>query len=150
MKNLFDRESVAEVKQRIARLTAASTREWGTMSAPQALAHCSAGMEMALGESTPPMMFIGRIIGGMVKRLAIGSEGPFKRNSPTAKNLLVEGERDLETERAKLKGLIDRFVAAGAPGCTTHPHPFFGRLTPDEWSVLMYKHIDHHLRQFGV
>ena len=46
--------------------------------------------------------------------------------------------------------LIDRFAAAGPKGCTTHPHSFFGPLTPDEWAILMYKHLDHHLRQFGV
>lgn len=44
----------------------------------------------------------------------------------------------------------DRFAAAGPKGCTTHPHTFFGRLTPEEWATLMYKHLDHHLRQFGV
>jgi LPS sulfotransferase NodH len=46
--------------------------------------------------------------------------------------------------------MIDRFVAAGPKGCTTHPHSFFGRLTAEEWAILMYKHLDHHLRQFGV
>ncbi len=46
--------------------------------------------------------------------------------------------------------LIDRFATAGREGCTSHPHSFFGRLTPDEWAILMYKHLDHHLRQFGV
>jgi hypothetical protein len=46
--------------------------------------------------------------------------------------------------------LIDRFAAAGPQGCTTHPHAFFGSLTPDEWAILMYKHLDHHLRQFGA
>jgi hypothetical protein len=49
-----------------------------------------------------------------------------------------------------LRGLIDRFVASGPAGCTNHPHSFFGRLTPEEWAILMYKHLDHHLRQFGV
>jgi hypothetical protein len=49
-----------------------------------------------------------------------------------------------------LYGVIDRFVAAGPKGCTTHPHSFFGPLTPQEWAILMYKHVDHHLRQFGV
>jgi len=46
--------------------------------------------------------------------------------------------------------LVDRFASAGKAGCTTHPHTFFGRMTADEWGILMYKHIDHHLQQFGV
>jgi hypothetical protein len=49
-----------------------------------------------------------------------------------------------------MRALIDRFAAAGPAGCTTHPHAFFGRLTPDEWAILPYKRLDHHLRQFGV
>jgi len=59
-------------------------------------------------------------------------------------------ERDLKAERERLRGLIERFVAGGRAGCTTHPHSFFGKLTPEEWAILMYKHLDHHLRQFGV
>jgi Protein of unknown function (DUF1569) len=53
-------------------------------------------------------------------------------------------------ERERLRGLVDRFCQAGAPGCTSHPHSFFGHLTPEEWAILTYKHLDHHLRQFGV
>jgi LPS sulfotransferase NodH len=64
----------------------------------------------------------------------------MRRNSPTAKDLVVRDERDLDKERERLCGLIDRFAAAGPKGCTTHPHSFFGRLTPEEWAALMYKH----------
>jgi hypothetical protein len=62
----------------------------------------------------------------------------------------VRDERDLDTERQRLCKMIDRFAAAGPQGCTAHPHSFFGRLTPEEWSMWMYKHLDHHLQQFGV
>jgi hypothetical protein len=64
--------------------------------------------------------------------------------------MVVRNERDIEVERTRLSELIDRFVAGGPATCTTHPHSFFGRLTPEEWSMLMYKHLDHHLRQFGA
>jgi CubicO group peptidase (beta-lactamase class C family) len=82
--------------------------------------------------------------------MALGNDEPMRRNAPTSKTLLVQGDRDLETERTRLAGLIDRFVSAGPAGCTTHPHTFFGPLTAAEWAALMYKHADHHLRQFGV
>jgi hypothetical protein len=59
-------------------------------------------------------------------------------------------ERDLGKERERLLGLIDKFAAGGAAGCTKNPHSFFGKMTPEEWAILMYKHLDHHLRQFGV
>ena len=67
-----------------------------------------------------------------------------------APDLIVPDQRDLDAERQRLCALIDRFCAAGHPGCTTNPHSFFGRMTPGEWAILMYKHLDHHLRQFGA
>lgn len=150
MKNLFEATTVAEVKERIVHLRPDSERQWGTMNAGQAVAHCAAGLELAVGDKLPPRLLLGRIIGGIVKPMALGTEEPMRRNSPTVKGLVVKDERDLETERTRLCGLIDRFAAAGPAGCTTHPHSFFGRLTPEEWATLMYKHLDHHLRQFGV
>jgi hypothetical protein len=150
MKNLFEAARVKEVKERIANLKPESPRQWGTMNAAQAMAHCAAGMELALGDRTPPRMFPGRIVGGIIKPMVLGNDEPMRRNSPTVKGLLVRDERDLGMECERLCELINRFCAAGPTGCTRHPHSFFGRLTPDEWAVLMYKHLDHHLRQFGV
>jgi Protein of unknown function (DUF1569) len=149
-RNLFQAERVDEIKGRLRQLTPRNAPKWGKMNPAQTLAHCSAGLEMAAGQIRPPRALIGRIIGPAVKRVAIRDEEPMRRNSPTAKELVVTGERDFETERKRLCGLIDRFAANGPKGCTDHPHAFFGPLTPDEWSILMYKHLDHHLRQFGV
>jgi hypothetical protein len=150
MKNLFEAARVDEVKERTAQLRPDSERLWGKMSPAQALAHCSLGIEWAVGDRIPPRMLMGRIVGRMVKPMVLGNDEPMRRNSPTAKDLVVQDERDLGTERERLCGLIDRFAAAGRQGCTRHPHSFFGRLTPEEWATLMYKHLDHHLRQFGV
>ena len=131
MKNLFEARKVEEVKERMAQLRPDSERMWGKMNPAQALAHCSAAMEMAMGEICPPRMLIGRIIGRMVKPIAFRSDEPMRRNSPTVKDLVVQDERDLGRERERLCGLIDRFAAAGPEGYTTHPHSFFGRLTPE-------------------
>ena len=150
MKNLFEAGRVEEVKERMAQLRPDSERLWGKMNAAQAVAHCSAAVEWAVGDRIPPRMFLGRIMGRIVKPMVFGNDEPLRRNSPTAKDLVVKDERDLGTERERLRGLIDRFAAAGPKGCTTRPHSFFGRLTPEEWAELMYKHLDHHLRQFGV
>lgn len=150
MKSLFEPAQTQEVKSRIARLTPRSERQWGKMTAAQAMAHCAVSMEMALGDNKPPRAFVGRVIGGVIKPLVLRDDEPMRRNSPTMKTLIVEDERDLGRERERLCGLIDRFSAAGPAGCTEHPHSFFGRLKPDEWAILMYKHVDHHLRQFGV
>jgi hypothetical protein len=150
MKNLFEAETVAEVKGRMALLRADSARQWGKMNAAQAMTHCAMGMELALGDRRPPRMLIGRVLGPMVKKKAFVESEPMRRNSPTVPGLAVTDARDFNVERERLCGLIDRFVAAGPGGCTDHPHSFFGRLTPEEWSAWMYKHLDHHLRQFGV
>jgi hypothetical protein len=150
MKNLFEVATVEEVKERLVHLRPDSGRLWGKMNAAQAVAHCSAGLELAVGDRLPPRKLLGRIIGGLVKPMALGNDEPMRRNTPTVKDLVVKDERDLEMERKRLSALIDRFAAAGPGGCTTHPHSFFGRLTPQEWAILMYKHLDHHLRQFGV
>jgi hypothetical protein len=150
MKNLFEAATAENVKERMAQLKPDSERRWGTMNAAQALAHCSAAMEWAVGMTFPPRMLLGRIIGRMVKPMLLGNDEPMRKNSSTVKSLVVQDERDLGMERERLRGLIDRFATTGPKGCTTHPHSFFGRLTPEEWATLMYKHLDHHLRQFGV
>jgi hypothetical protein len=108
------------------------------------------GLGWAVGDIVPPRMFIGRLLGRFVKPLALGDDKPLRRNSPTSPTLVIADQRDLDIERERLCKLIDRFTAAGPAGCTKHPHSFFGKLTPEEWAILSYKHLDHHLRQFGV
>ena len=150
MKQLFEPATAAEVKARLGHLRPDSERRWGTMSAAQAVEHCARGLEQALGDRRPPRMLVGRLLGWAIKPLALGNDAPFRPNSPTVPELVVADARDLDVARARLIGLMDRVVASGPAGCTTHPHSFFGRLRPDEWGELMYKHLDHHLRQFGV
>ena len=150
MKNLFDPEALAEVKARFRGLRADAPRRWGTMTASQMVAHCAIASEMAVGDLLLPRAPIGYLFGRIVKPLALGNDKPFRPNSPTARELVVKGEPAIDVERERLLALLDRFAAAGPAGCTTHPHAFFGKLTPDEWAVLMYKHLDHHLRQFGA
>jgi hypothetical protein len=150
MKNLFDAAVATQVKQRLDMLRIDSERQWGKMSPAQTIAHCASGLEMALGEIRPPRALMGRLIGSMIKPKVVGNDEPFRRNSPTVSELVIHGERNLAAERVRLSSLIDRFVLGGTSVCTIHGHPFFGPLTPTEWAVLMYKHLDHHLRQFGV
>jgi hypothetical protein len=150
LKNLFDAALANQVKQRIDNLRTDSERQWGKMSVAQTIAHCASGLEMGLGEIRPRRVLVGRLIGPLVKPKVVGNDEPLRRNSPTARELVIPGERDLDAERVRLCSLIDRFVSGGTAACTTHPHPFFGRMTPPEWAVLMYKHLDHHLHQFSV
>ena len=150
MTNLFDAATVEEVKERLAKLRPDNERLWGKMTAAQALAHCSAALEDAVGLRFPKRRFMGRLVGPLAKKSIIYDEKPMHRNSPSDKSLLVTDERDFEVERQRLRGLIDRFVEGGPESCTKHPHSFLGRLTPVEWAAMMYQHLTHHLRQFGV
>jgi hypothetical protein len=137
-----------EVKGRITQLKPDSERVWGKMNPAQALAHCSAAMEMAMGEKKPPRIFIGRLLGRFAKKSMIANERPMPPNVGTDKSLAVSDERDFVVERQRLSEFIDRFATGGPGVCTRHPHFFFGPLTPVEWAALMYQHLDHHLRQF--
>jgi hypothetical protein len=150
MKNLFEAATAKEIKERIAKLGPSCQRQWGKMTAPQAMAHCSVAMEWAVGDSFPPRMFVGRIFGPIAKSQVLKDEKPMARNTPTAKSLVIADERELGQECQRLSALIERFNAGGPQGCTRHPHAFFGELAPEQWAQLMYKHVDHHLRQFGV
>jgi hypothetical protein len=78
-RNLFDAARVEEVKQRIARLRPDSQRQWGKMNAPQAVAHCSKGLELALGDLRPPRVLLGRIMGPIIKPKVFRNDEPLRR-----------------------------------------------------------------------
>jgi hypothetical protein len=149
MKNLFQTEAFDEIIQRINKLTPDSARLWGKMEVAQMLAHCTASMEVATGLKTPPRMFIGRILGPFLKS-HFTNDKPLKKNSPTDKSFLVIDQRNFEKEKARLVDIITRFSRGGPEKVTRHSHSFFGKLTPMQWGKGMYKHLDHHLKQFGV
>jgi len=151
MKNVFDATVANDVKTRLGKLGPQSERQRGKMTPPHMLARCSVSMQWAVGEVVPEKGALpARLMGRLVKPMVFRNEDPLRKNSPTARSLIVADERDLGKERDRLSGLINKFAAGGAAGCTRNPHSFFGRMTAEEWAILMYKHLDHHLRQFGV
>ena len=149
MKNLFEASSAAEIRDRIERLRPDSQRQWGVMNVAQMMAHCSAWLEIAAGEKTPPRSLMGRIVGRLAKKSILG-EAPVRRNMPTMKSLIMSGERQFAEEQKLLIDWVGRFSAGGPEQCTTHPHSFFGPMTPVECATMGYKHLDHHLRQFST
>jgi len=149
MKSLYVPECASEINRRLSRLSPESAAVWGKMNAAQALAHCSAAIEVPLGDASPPRLMVGRLLGWAVKPM-FSNEKEFGRNGPTDPTFVVARECDLDAERARLSGLIERFVAAGPESSGKYIHSFFGRITGEEWGIGMYKHLDHHLRQFGA
>ncbi len=149
MKSLYEPNALLEITNRLNNLKPDSERLWGTMNPAQMMAHCTSALLVATGQKHPPRMFIGRILGRLLKGV-FSSEEPFKKNTPTDKSFIFDDERDFKTEMENLIKSIKRFHEGGEARCTTHPHSFFGKLSAKEWGTGMYKHLDHHLRQFGV
>ena len=153
MKNLFDPALALEIKNRIMQLRPESERQWGRLVPANALAHCTRGLQMATGEINPQRAsFLGNVIGRLIKPLVLNDDKPMRRNSPSAPELFLADldPCDFEHERAQLIAAVDDFASRGAACCSRYPHPFFGPLTPEQWAILQYKHLDHHLNQFGV
>ena len=147
MKSLFEEPAVEEILTRLEAITSQTPRQWGKMNVDQMLAHCSAGLDMAAGREVPPFSLTGRIIGHFLKGM-YSNDRPFDKGSPTS--LKIGDILDFAKEKEHLKETISRFNQDGLSGVTTMPHPFFGKLSPEAWGKGMYKHIDHHFKQFGV
>lgn len=74
---------------------------------------------------------------------------PFPKGAPTAPELLVAEPGPVAAGQTSLQELLERVGAGPAKGLGP-VHPLFGQISRQEWGVLMHKHVDHHLRQFGV
>lgn len=149
MQNLYEAADREAILQRLSALGESSPRQWGRMNAAQMLAHCALIMEIACGQRPRKQILIGRLLAPLVLGSAFG-ERPFSRNGPTGREFKIRDERDFAAERKRLANLVDSFCTRGPAGADGLVHPFFGRLTGDQWARLMYKHLDHHLRQFGA
>ncbi|WP_413534135.1 DUF1569 domain-containing protein [Empedobacter brevis] len=149
MNNLYNWTDVEDILNRIEKLNPKAQRQWGKMTVNQMLAHLNISLETPLGLNFPKRAFLGRVIGGIIihKQLA---DKPLPKNSPTDLSYKIFDNPDFEKEKIKTIELVKTFYQNGAGKCSTHPHSFFGKLTPEQWAVLQWKHFDHHLRQFGV
>lgn len=149
MKTLFQKEIVDEIYGRINKLTPQRQRVWGKMNVEQMFAHCSVGIKSASGELVLQSPIFLRMIGSMLKSQTTNDK-LFRKNSPTHEKFIIGSTEGFEKEKQILFALIQKFHDGGEAKSTSNPHAFFGKLTPTQWGSLMYKHIDHHLRQFGV
>ena len=149
MKSLFNEETLKEVLIRINNLQPTSERQWGKMEVDQMLAHCTEALKVACGETFPPRIFIGRIVAPFIKSKYY-DDSEIAKNIPTDKSFIIPEKKNFENEKATLKKYAEMFCNNGQEKCTNHPHPFFGSLSPQHWSIGMYKHLNHHLKQFGV
>ena len=147
--SLFTKAGLDSMLQRIESLRPDSPRQWGKMTLPQMLAHCQPPLRVAMGELPLKRSLIGFLFGRMAKRKLLSPE-PWKHGMPTAPEFRVTDLRDFAKEKSALIELARRFGERGPAALGSHVHPFFGPLTPNEWHALQWRHLDHHLRQFGA
>lgn len=150
MKSLFNKEHNNEIVERINKLSVSSNAQWGKMNVSQMLAHCQVPLQAAYGEVKLKRGLMGVLFGGMVRKKLTANEERFQKNLPTDKAFIMREEKNFESEKAKLIPLVKRFAEQGSSGITKAPHPFFGKMTSEEWDKIQMKHLDHHLRQFGA
>ena len=150
MTSLFDPAAYADMLRRLDSLQPTAARQWGKMTAAQMLEHTARALEMAAGKKPVKQAFLGKIIGWIFRKDFVGDK-PFGRNGPTGPDFVVTGiEPDFRRTQERLKTLLGEFHALGEKGCDGNIHGFFGKMTGAEWGVTQYKHVDHHLRQFGA
>ena len=149
MQSLFNKDHCEEFISRINSLNGQTQPQWGKMNVAQMLAHCKAAFSVPLSETAMPRNTLGLLIGWAFKS-KLYNEAPWKRNLPTSPDFIIRDERDFEKEKRELQGLINTFYTKGPGNVGKFPHPMFGKFTPDQWGQAMYKHLDHHLQQFGV
>jgi hypothetical protein len=149
MKNLFEKEDYAEIRERLDKLNPQSEHQWGKMEVSQMMAHCSAALEVAQGDRTLKRGVLGLLFGASYKKKYV-YDNSFKRNDPTDPTFKIVDERDFERERARLIKNIERFYQGGPDHVSKSVHPFFGKMTPIEWAQLSYNHLNHHFKQFNA
>jgi hypothetical protein len=148
MESLYHPDGNRRIVERIMMLDSAHSPLWGKMSAAQMVAHSQLPLQVALGELKLKRGLIGLLFGAMAKRQMSGPAA-FKQNLPTAPQFVIRDQPEFIKERNKLIALV-RAYAERKFTITGIVHPFFGKMTEQEWDILQWKHLDHHLRQFGV
>lgn len=148
MKSVFDIATREELATRINSLSRQHQAHWGKMNVYQMIKHCTLCEEMMLGKMKIKRVFIGRLIGGMLLKKVLKDESPFGKNSPTSPLLKTLHESgDIEQQKKEWLNRLEQYASYTDPDFV---HPFFGPMTRDQIGFFAYKHVDHHLRQFGV
>jgi len=150
MKNIFQAAVTSEVIERINRLNPSTPQQWGKMNVSQMLAHCSVSYEMVYENKHPkPNALMKLMLKAFVKNVVV-SEKPYKRNSHTAPSFIITDEKEFEKEKNRLILYLQRTQELGESHFDGKESLSFGKLTKGEWNNMFYKHLDHHLNQFGV
>lgn len=143
--SLYDPTVAESLHERIERLSPTTRPQWGEMSVDQMLAHCAEVQEVMNGKALTGTPWYIRLAGPLIKRGVVGSR-PYSRGLRTHPQYEVTGEHEFEAERERLLVALEVARQGGGPV----DHPIFGHLSAEEAGWASYKHLDHHLTQFGV
>ncbi|WP_457652898.1 DUF1569 domain-containing protein [Rhodocaloribacter sp.] len=144
--SLYDPDVYRRTLARIDALTPESRPRWGTMNAAQMPAHCAEIIEVANGKPLENTPLIARLFKGMIRKMVVG-ERPYPKSTRTHPQYRQTSDRDFETEKQRLLDALEQFKETEGERI---PHPLFGEMSAAEKGWAMYKHLDHHLTQFGV
>ncbi|MEZ5007572.1 MAG: DUF1569 domain-containing protein [Chitinophagales bacterium] len=150
MKNIFDLEVTQELIERINQLTPETQPQWGKMNVAQMLAHCNVVYEFIYTDKHPKPNFFKKFMIKLFAKSLVTGEKPYKRNSMTAPEFLVASQQDFEKEKQRLIDYMIKTQALGESHFDGKESHSMGPLTVREWHNMFYKHLDHHLAQFGV
>ncbi len=147
---VFTKATSDEIIQRINKLTSSTQPNWGKMSVAQMLAHCNVTYEMVYENSHPkPNFFMKFILKTFVKKI-VTNEVPYKHNSSTAPQFIIKETKNFEAEKKRLVDYITKTQQLGENHFDGKESHSFGVLNKTEWNNMFYKHLNHHLTQFGA
>lgn len=150
MKTIFDPITRNELITRINTLKENGRPLWGKMNRYQMIRHCVLWNEWILGvhQQGYKQGLLGKVFGKMALRSNTKDDRPIGRNMPAGKAFTIkELEGDLDQQQEKWVQLIADYAHFSNEAFV---HDFFGKMTKDQIGIFVYKHMDHHLRQFGV
>mgnify|MGYP000483429911 CR=1 FL=1 len=148
--SIFLPETHAAMMARLDTLAPSTPRLWGSMTPAQMLAHVNVSYEYTFGERTDTPPWIMRMMLKIFMRSLLVGEKPYAKNSRTAPSMVMKDAKDFAVEMKRLKNYMQRIYDEGESAWDGRKQVTLGVLTSKEWSNLYWKHLDHHLRQFGV
>jgi hypothetical protein len=150
IKNIFTSEVANEVIARIHQLKPTDKPLWGKMSADQMLAHCNVtyGFTFEPDKYKKPNALMKFLLKTFVKNFVV-SDKPYPKNTKTTKDFIMIGQKEFDKEKEKLIANIQKTQELGEAYFEGRDNFSFGKMSSKEWNGLFYKHLDHHLTQFG-
>ena len=149
MNSIYDKTANDAMIARIHKLTPESRAIWGKMNAGQMLQHCKLASDVAFGKQDLKINFLMKLLGKILKKKVFYG-GEMKKNSPTAKEFIITENIDFAKAKSEFISNFSKFSTEGKSAIKLMNHPFWGKLSYEDWDALMWKHTHHHLQQFGV